>query len=204
MRCCRNCWRPDGGRTWGCAGPSNGSTATDSPASTRVSSTAAFVRRRINERGEWASKRVAVGRALADRLPFAAKGWEGGHLGLEHASVIDHATRQLAPSLRPDANRRSMRWHVPKLPPSPSLAQRRRNLTRESVFALLAPPSPRARRRLAAHRRPRSSAHIMAPPALRHTAQRPTQATHSTAVPDMSREVMNRLIVCPGKRPALG
>lgn len=60
-----------------------------------VSSTAAFVRRRINERGEWASKRVAVGRALADRLPFASKGWEAGHLGLEHASVIDHATRQL-------------------------------------------------------------------------------------------------------------
>ena len=60
-----------------------------------LSSTAAFVRRRINERGEWASKRVAVGRALADRLPFAAKGWEAGHLGLEHASVIDHATRQL-------------------------------------------------------------------------------------------------------------
>ena len=60
-----------------------------------VASTAAFVRRRINERGEWASKRVAVGRALAGRLPMAAKGWEVGHLGLEHASVIDHATRQL-------------------------------------------------------------------------------------------------------------
>jgi hypothetical protein len=60
-----------------------------------IASTTAYLRRRINERGEWASKRVAVGRALADRLPFTAKGWEAGHLGLEHACVIDHATRQL-------------------------------------------------------------------------------------------------------------
>jgi hypothetical protein len=60
-----------------------------------VASTTAFVRRKVNERGEWVSKRVAAGRALADRLPFASKGWEAGHLGLEHASVIDHATRQL-------------------------------------------------------------------------------------------------------------
>ncbi|HEX4430706.1 MAG TPA: DUF222 domain-containing protein, partial [Frankiaceae bacterium] len=54
-----------------------------------IASTTAYIRRRINERGEWASKRVAVGRALADRLPFTAKGWEAGHLGLEHACVID-------------------------------------------------------------------------------------------------------------------
>ena len=60
-----------------------------------AASTTAFVRRRINERGEWASKRVAVGRALADRLPMAGKQWEAGRLGLEHAYVIDLATRQL-------------------------------------------------------------------------------------------------------------
>ena len=60
-----------------------------------VASTAAFVRRKVNERGEWASKRLAVGRALSDRLPMAGKHWEAGNLGLEHVSVIDHATRQL-------------------------------------------------------------------------------------------------------------
>ncbi len=63
-----------------------------------VASTTAFVRRKVNERGEWVSKRVAVGRALAERLPFASKGWEAGYLGLEHVSVIDHATRQLEDS----------------------------------------------------------------------------------------------------------
>ena len=41
-----------------------------------AASTSAFVRRKVNERGEWVGKRVAVGRALADRLPFASKGWE--------------------------------------------------------------------------------------------------------------------------------
>jgi Domain of unknown function (DUF222) len=60
-----------------------------------AASSTAFVGRKVNERGEWAAKRVAAGRALADRLPMSAKGWEAGRLGLEHASVIDHATRRI-------------------------------------------------------------------------------------------------------------
>jgi hypothetical protein len=44
-----------------------------------VASTAAFVRRKVNERGEWVSKRVAVGRALADRLPSKANADPSSH-----------------------------------------------------------------------------------------------------------------------------
>jgi Domain of unknown function (DUF222) len=60
-----------------------------------AASSTGYLRRKVNERGEWAAKRVAAGRALADRLPMAAKCWEAGRLGLEHVSVIDQATRQL-------------------------------------------------------------------------------------------------------------
>lgn len=54
-----------------------------------------YVCRKINERGEWASKRITVGRALADRLPMTAKTWEAGRLGVDHAHVIDLATRRV-------------------------------------------------------------------------------------------------------------
>jgi hypothetical protein len=54
-----------------------------------------YVCRKVNERREWASKRIAAGRALADRLPMTAKTWEAGRLGLEHACVIDLATRRI-------------------------------------------------------------------------------------------------------------
>jgi hypothetical protein len=60
-----------------------------------AASTTAYVCRKVNERGEWAAKRVAAGRALADRLPMSAKTWEAGRLGLEHVVVIDRATRSL-------------------------------------------------------------------------------------------------------------
>ena len=60
-----------------------------------AASATAYVRRKVNERGEWAAKRVAAGRALVDRLPMSAKTWEAGRLGLEHAVVIDRATRAL-------------------------------------------------------------------------------------------------------------
>jgi hypothetical protein len=58
-------------------------------------STHAYVRARAAESGGWASKRVHAGRALADRLPATAAAWEKGALGLDHATVIDKATREL-------------------------------------------------------------------------------------------------------------
>lgn len=56
-------------------------------------SASAYLRLKSNERPGWASKRVWAGRAITDRLPFTAKQWEAGRLGLEHAAVIDEATR---------------------------------------------------------------------------------------------------------------
>jgi hypothetical protein len=95
MRCWRSCWRRGVRWIWECAGRWSGVDRSGQCWADGVSSTAAFVRRKVNERGEWASRRVAVGRALADRLPFASKHWEAGQLGLDHVSVIDRATRQL-------------------------------------------------------------------------------------------------------------
>ena len=60
-----------------------------------AASVSAFVRRTANENNGWASRRVHVGRALADTLPATAKGWEAGELGLEHAAVIAAATKKL-------------------------------------------------------------------------------------------------------------
>ena len=60
-----------------------------------AASTVAHVAREAGETPSWASKRVQVGRALADRLPTTGKAWESGRLGLDHASVIDRATRDL-------------------------------------------------------------------------------------------------------------
>ena len=60
-----------------------------------AASTTAHVARESGETPSWASKRVQVGRALADRLPTTGKAWESGRLGLDHASVIDRATRDL-------------------------------------------------------------------------------------------------------------
>ena len=45
------------------------------------------------ESDAWVSKRVQVGRALADRMPVTAKTFEAGDLGLDHAHVIQQATR---------------------------------------------------------------------------------------------------------------
>ncbi len=60
-----------------------------------AASTHQYVCRKVNERGMWASKRIAAGRAIADRLPMTAKTWEAGRLGLDHAHVIDVATRRI-------------------------------------------------------------------------------------------------------------
>jgi hypothetical protein len=60
-----------------------------------AASTAAFVRQVSGEHDGWVSKRVQVGRALADRMPVTVKAWEAGVLGLDHATVIQQATRDL-------------------------------------------------------------------------------------------------------------
>ena len=64
--------------------------ATDGAASTR-----AFVRQLSGESDGWVSKRVQVGRALADRMPVTAKAFQAGDLGLDHAHVIVQATKDL-------------------------------------------------------------------------------------------------------------
>ena len=63
-----------------------------------AASITAFVRAAANETNPWASKRVHLGRALADSLPATAKGWEAGHLGLDHAAVIHRATAKIVDS----------------------------------------------------------------------------------------------------------
>ena len=57
-----------------------------------AASTTAFVRGLCQERSSWGSRRVRLGRALADRLPSTGKAWSAGDLGLEHAEVIARAT----------------------------------------------------------------------------------------------------------------
>jgi hypothetical protein len=60
-----------------------------------AASVSAYVRRTANENNGWASRRVHVGRALADHLPATASAFEAGQLGLDHAAVIDNATKKL-------------------------------------------------------------------------------------------------------------
>jgi Domain of unknown function (DUF222) len=62
----------------------------------------AYVRGISGERSGWASRRVNVGRALADRLPETADAWGRGILGLEHASVIQQLTAKLDDELTGD------------------------------------------------------------------------------------------------------
>ncbi len=71
--------------------------ATDGAASTQ-----AYVRQLSGESDGWVSKRVQVGRALADRMPVTAKAFEAGDLGLDHAHVIQQATRDLQSDLAAD------------------------------------------------------------------------------------------------------
>ena len=63
-----------------------------------ASSVTAYVRSMANETNPWASKRVHLGRALADCLPATAKGWEAGQLGLDHAAVIHRVTAKIVDS----------------------------------------------------------------------------------------------------------
>ncbi len=67
-----------------------------------AATTQAFVRQISGESDGWVSKRVQVGRALADRMPATAKAFEAGDLGLDHAHVIQQATRGLDHDLAVD------------------------------------------------------------------------------------------------------
>ena len=71
--------------------------ATDGAASAQ-----AFVRQLSGESDGWVSKRVQVGRALADRMPVTAKAFQAGDLGLDHAHVIVQATKDLQSDLAAD------------------------------------------------------------------------------------------------------
>ena len=65
-----------------------------------AASTVAFIRQLSGESNGWISKRVQVGRALADRMPVTSKAFEAGDLGLDHAHVITQATgicRKISP-----------------------------------------------------------------------------------------------------------
>jgi hypothetical protein len=55
----------------------------------------AYIRGVSGEGAGWASRRVNVGRALADSLPETASAWGRGALGLDHASVIQKLTAKL-------------------------------------------------------------------------------------------------------------
>ncbi|HEX4016519.1 MAG TPA: DUF222 domain-containing protein, partial [Frankiaceae bacterium] len=67
-----------------------------------AASTQAFVRQISGESDAWIAKRVQVGRALADRMPVTAKAFGAGDLGLDHALVIQQATKDLQQDLAAD------------------------------------------------------------------------------------------------------
>jgi Domain of unknown function (DUF222) len=68
-------------------------------------STVAYLRNVSGEENGWASERVLLGRALADRMPSTATAWQAGALGLGHASVIRKATASLEDDLAADIER---------------------------------------------------------------------------------------------------
>ncbi len=64
-----------------------------------AASTVAYLRNVSGETSPWASGRVLVGRALADRMPATTAGWQSGDLGLAHAAIIRKATTTLEDDL---------------------------------------------------------------------------------------------------------
>ena len=59
-----------------------------------AASTTQYVKKVSGESGAWASKRVKLGRALADRMPMTGKAWGAGDLGIDHAQVIANTIRE--------------------------------------------------------------------------------------------------------------
>jgi hypothetical protein len=60
-----------------------------------AASTVQYVKNLSGESRSWASRRVNLGRALADRMPMTGKAWQAGHLGMDHAQVIANTIRGL-------------------------------------------------------------------------------------------------------------
>jgi hypothetical protein len=71
-----------------------------------ASSTVAYLRNLSGEANGWASERMLLGRALTDRMPATAAGWQAGQLGLGHASVIVKAVATLDDELAADIEKR--------------------------------------------------------------------------------------------------
>jgi hypothetical protein len=67
-----------------------------------AASVPAFVRGLSGQSPAWASKRVQLGRTLADRMPVTGKTWAAGDLGMDHAQVIANTIRGLEPDLAAD------------------------------------------------------------------------------------------------------
>ncbi len=59
-----------------------------------AATTTQYVKTVSGESGAWASKRVKLGRALADRMPMTGKAWGAGDLGMDHAQVIANTIRE--------------------------------------------------------------------------------------------------------------
>ncbi len=97
-----------------------------------AASTAAFVRQLSGESDGWVSKRVQAGRALADRMPVTAKAFEAGELGLDHATVIVQATRDLQHDLAAELEA----FLAEQAPP---LTPRQLRVVAEEVLAAAAP-----------------------------------------------------------------
>ncbi len=97
-----------------------------------AASTQAFVRQLSGESDGWVSKRVQAGRALADRMPVTAKAFEAGELGLDHATVIVQATRDLQHDLAAELEA----FLAEQAPP---LTPRQLRVVAEEVLAAAAP-----------------------------------------------------------------
>ncbi len=97
-----------------------------------AASTAAFVRGLSGESDGWVSKRVQAGRALADRMPVTGKTFEAGELGLDHATVIVQATRDLQHDLAAELEA----FLAEQAPP---LTPRQLRVVAEEVLAAAAP-----------------------------------------------------------------
>src|SRR5487761_2462687 len=116
--------------------------ATDGAASTQ-----AYVRGISGESDAWVSKRVQVGRALADRMPVTAKAFEAGDLGLDHAHVIQQATKDLQSDLAADLEAFLAQQATPLTP-------RQLRIVAEELVAAAAPEESAdaaARKRAAQH-----------------------------------------------------
>ncbi len=65
----------------------------------------AYVRRAANETNGWASRRVHLGRALADRIPATREAWASADIGMAQAEIISRAVQHLDEELTAEIDR---------------------------------------------------------------------------------------------------